>query len=86
MPIAKESGARSVVKAVTYRVLIICLDFVALYVLTGKTSIALGFMLVSNVYTTVAYFLHERLWNRIHWGLRTGAESPQPAAVQSPGT
>jgi len=25
-------------------------------------------MLVSNIYTTVGYFLHERLWARIRWG------------------
>jgi uncharacterized membrane protein len=25
-------------------------------------------MIVSNVYTTVGYFLHERIWARIPWG------------------
>lgn len=55
-------------KAVTYRVLIVILDFISIYVLTGKTRIAFGFMLVSNIYTTVAYFGHERLWAHIRWG------------------
>jgi uncharacterized membrane protein len=26
-------------------------------------------MVISNVYTTIAYFLHERLWARVAWGL-----------------
>ncbi len=62
------SAKRSMVKALTYRVVIVCLDFLAVYLFTGKTTIALGFMLVSNVYTTVCYFLHERLWAHLEWG------------------
>jgi uncharacterized membrane protein len=60
---------RSVVKALTYRVIIVCLDFLTVYLFTGKMNVALGFMIVSNIYTTVGYFLHERAWNRIHWGV-----------------
>lgn len=59
---------RSLVKAFTYRVFIVCLDFLFIYILTHKVEVALGFMIVSNIYTTVGYFLHERLWARIEWG------------------
>jgi len=62
------SAKRSLVKAVTYRIIIVILDFTVIYLLTKKAEIAFGFMIVSNIYTTVAYFLHERLWNRIRWG------------------
>ena len=58
---------RSLVKALTYRAFIICLDFLAIYVFTRKVDLAIGFMIASNVYTTVAYFLHERLWEHIRW-------------------
>lgn len=64
---------RSVLKAVTYRVLIMCLDFGTIYLFTGEVRVALGFMIASNVYTTVAYFAHERLWSRIKWGIAEGA-------------
>jgi adenylylsulfate kinase len=67
---------RSLVKALTYRAFIVCLDFLAVYLFTHKVDVALGFMLASNVYTTVAYFLHERLWERIRWGV-------EPAKVRS---
>ena len=69
---------RTFVKALTYRAFIICLDFLAIYIFTGKTDVALGFMIASNVYTTVAYFLHERMWTRIKWGLAPadGASTP----------
>jgi uncharacterized membrane protein len=72
---------RSVVKAISYRVIIVSLDFAVIYLLTGKTEVAVGFMIVSNVYTTVGYFLHERLWARITWGTEI-----EPSVTDPPGT
>jgi adenylylsulfate kinase len=69
---SKSTRKRSVVKAVTYRVVIIILDFTTIYIITGKVNVAFGFMLISNLYTTVAYYLHERIWSGIQWG-RKGA-------------
>jgi uncharacterized membrane protein len=66
---------RSLVKALTYRVFIVCLDFLFIYLFTHRVDVALGFMIVSNVYTTVGYFLHERLWARIRWGTEPRTES-----------
>ena len=57
-----ESLARSALKALTYRVSIVALDLSALYLFTRKLSVAAGFTAVSNVYTTIAYLLHERAW------------------------
>ncbi len=62
------TAKRSVVKAITYRVAIVCLDFLAIYLFTHRVEVAVGFMIVSNVYTTFGYFLHERIWARIRWG------------------
>jgi uncharacterized membrane protein len=62
---------RSLVKALTYRAFVVCLDFLAIYIFTHKVDVALGFMIVSNIYTTVGYFLHERIWDRIRWGAQT---------------
>ena len=39
-----------------------------IYLLTGKVETAAVFMIVSNIYTTVAYFFHERVWAGIRWG------------------
>jgi len=65
---AIESVRRSLVKAVTYRILIMSLDFITVYLFTGAIQIAIGFMIASNIYTTVSYILHERLWARVKWG------------------
>jgi uncharacterized membrane protein len=64
----RPSRKRSIVKALTYRVVIICLDFAVVYLLTRKVTVAAGFMIVSNIYTTVGYIIHERIWARIKWG------------------
>lgn len=65
---ATVTGKRSVIKAISYRVIIVCLDFAVIYLLTGQLKMAFGFMIVSNVYTTLAYFAHERVWAHISWG------------------
>jgi uncharacterized membrane protein len=67
----RASRKRSIVKAITYRGIVVCLDFLVIYLLTGKVVTAAAFMIVSNVYTTVAYFLHERVWAGIKWGLES---------------
>jgi uncharacterized membrane protein len=63
------TGRRSVAKAITYRVVIMSLDFITIYLFTGTVRVALGFMIASNAYTTVGYVLHERIWARIKWGI-----------------
>ena len=60
---------RSFVKALSYRLVIICLDFIALYWMTGAIHIAIGFMILSNLYTTIVYVLNERAWARTQWGI-----------------
>jgi adenylylsulfate kinase len=65
---AEETLHRSIVKTISYRVAILILDFASIYLFTGKIKIALGFMIVSNIYTTVGYFFHERIWDKIKWG------------------
>jgi uncharacterized membrane protein len=64
----KEPWTRSLVKTITYRALIIILDFTFIYLLTGQYQTAFWFMLGSNIYTSVAYYVHERFWNRTSWG------------------
>ncbi len=63
------SRRRSLVKAVTYRAVIVCLDLATIYLLTGKATVALGFAVASNIYTTLGYIAHERVWAHIGWGI-----------------
>ncbi|HRI60433.1 MAG TPA: DUF2061 domain-containing protein [Saprospiraceae bacterium] len=65
---ATETLRRSILKTVSYRVVILLLDFVSIYLFTGQVKVAFGFMIVSNIYTTLGYFFHERIWDKIKWG------------------
>jgi uncharacterized membrane protein len=55
--------------AKTTHILIMCLDFATIYIFTGALRVAIGFVIVSNIYTTASYLLHERLWARLKWGI-----------------
>jgi uncharacterized membrane protein len=68
-----DTWKRTVAKAITYRIAILILDFSAIYLFTGRYDVALGFTVLSNVYTSIVFVLHERGWNRIRWGMYTAA-------------
>lgn len=40
---------------------------------------AAAFMIVSNIYTTVAYFVHECVWVGIKWGMEPQKEIDTPS-------
>ena len=64
----EETLRRSIVKTISYRAAILILDFTFIYLFTGQIKVALGFMIVSNIYTTLGYFFHERIWDKIKRG------------------
>lgn len=70
--IFREYLRRSVVKAISYRVIVVVADFAVVYLFTGRVEIAIGFVVVSNIYTTVLYLVHERFWDRVSWGRVAG--------------
>ncbi len=69
MKVALESRARSLVKAATWRCLATCVTIAILYVLTGKVEFSIGTGVLINFVKTILYYLHERIWTRITWGI-----------------
>jgi len=65
-----ESRRRSIVKAITWRVWAILVLAVISYLLTYNVAKSLGITVIFNAIQTIVYFVHERFWNRIHWGRR----------------
>ncbi|HLC58941.1 MAG TPA: DUF2061 domain-containing protein [archaeon] len=59
---------RSIVKSITFTLIGAGLDFVAVYVFTKNLEISLGATILSNFLATVAYYFHERIWNKTQWG------------------
>ncbi len=63
-----ESVKRSVVKTVSWRVIATALMFVTVWFFTGAFYVSLVSSVVAGVINTIAYYLHERLWNKTKWG------------------
>jgi adenylylsulfate kinase len=68
-----ESHYRSIVKAVSYRILGSASTALIFYVLTGKGSLSLGAGALDMVLKIGVYFVHERIWDRINFGRQTKA-------------
>jgi uncharacterized membrane protein len=63
-----EKHRRSLVKSLTFRITILISDFIIVFAITRRYAITLGIMLVTNLASTLIYYGHERIWNKIHWG------------------
>jgi uncharacterized membrane protein len=61
----KKGAGRSLIKALTFRTIVLLADSLIVYTLTHRYDVALGVMFFSNISSTVLYFLHERAWARI---------------------
>lgn len=64
----KETKKRSVTKSITYRILVIISDLVVMYLLTRQVATTITLTVLTNVASTIFYFLHERVWNSVSWG------------------
>jgi uncharacterized membrane protein len=59
---------RSIVKSITFRITVIVSDTIVVYLLTHRIDVTAGLVILTNCSSTVLYFVHERIWNRIQWG------------------
>lgn len=63
-----EKNRRSVIKAITYRLLSISADIVVAYFFTRSAIATLGIVTLVNGYSTFLYYFHERAWAYIKLG------------------
>ncbi|UWG48170.1 Uncharacterized membrane protein, DUF2061 family [Halanaeroarchaeum sp. HSR-CO] len=65
------SHRRSIVKAASYRLFATSLVFLVAYVYTGSAGPAAKIGVTAAVGKTLLYYLWERVWSRISWGIET---------------
>jgi len=63
-----DSHARSLAKAISYRILGSLSTALIFYVLSGKLTLSIGAGALDMVVKIGLYFVHERMWNHIHFG------------------
>lgn len=63
-----EKATRSIVKAISWRIVGTLDTILISWFITGKITMALSIGLVEVVTKMILYFFHERIWNTIKWG------------------
>ncbi|MEZ4443002.1 MAG: DUF2061 domain-containing protein [Polyangiaceae bacterium] len=63
-----ETRRRSLLKAITWRILAVIITTTVAYFLTGEFAFAVEIGLIDTVAKLGIYFAHERIWTRIPYG------------------
>jgi len=64
----KETNTRSIVKAVSWRLIATCITISIAYLFTGEVAVALEIGGLDMILKLAAYFFHERVWGEIKMG------------------
>jgi len=77
---------RHLAKACTYRVFGSTVTGGITYALTGHLAASVSVGLADTVLKIVLYYVHERIWYRVKWGVRdpVAAGHPRPPVVEPP--
>ena len=67
-----ESHKRSILKAITWRVLATLVTTLVVYFVTKKVALALGVGFIDAAIKMFVYYAHERVWDRTRFGRRKG--------------
>ncbi len=67
-PVYRESHLRSMLKALSWRLLATSTTFIIVYLVTGKASIATSIAGVKVITKMIIYYLHERAWQLLPRG------------------
>lgn len=84
MTTTSESKRRSLVKAMSWRIIAILILGTISYIFTGNWEDTSLITIAYSLVQVFIYFLHERLWERIRWGKPNSIDSLPPARELTP--
>lgn len=70
----KDKKFRSWAKSISFRILATTITMILVYVFTGNIKAMAGVGILDVVSKLALYYIHERVWEKISWGL----EMPEP--------
>ena len=70
----RDKRKRSLLKTISWRIIATATTIVGVYIVTGNAYLSVSTGLGLNLFKAVAYYFHERAWERVKWG-RTVAKS-----------
>jgi adenylylsulfate kinase len=80
-----ESHRRSIVKAVSWRVIAIMITTGIAWVVTGDSSFAAAIGITDSALKIGFFYMHERAWNRVKFGNGKFTEYQQEKGVRNVG-
>jgi adenylylsulfate kinase len=64
-----ETKRRSLLKGLTWRVTASITTMLIVFIITSNLALVAGVGLADVTLKVFFYYLHERLWGRVHWGV-----------------
>jgi len=64
-----ETHARSILKGVTWRFIASGTTMIVVYIVTGDLALVASVGAVDVIAKLLFYYLHERTWGKVHWGV-----------------
>jgi len=64
----RDKKRRTIAKTISWRLIATLITGIAVYTITGSISISLTSAMWINMVKTIAYYFHERMWEKIKWG------------------
>lgn len=64
-----ETHKRSIVKAITWRIIAVIITTVVAYLFTKKPVLSIGIGSLDSIIKLFSYYFHERAWNKSKFGL-----------------
>lgn len=68
---ALQAQKRTITKTICYRLFMLLITVTVAWIIVGNIGDALNIGLVTNVLKTGTYYLYERIWDHITWGIST---------------
>ncbi len=64
-----QGQLRAIVKTLCYRLFMVVITVLVAWFVTGSSSEAVSIGVITNVTKTGTYYVYERLWDHITWGI-----------------
>lgn len=64
-----ESHKRSIIKGITWRFIASLTTMTVVFVATGNLALVASVGIIDVTVKVFFYYLHERTWGRVHWGV-----------------
>lgn len=65
-----EIKKRTILKMITYRITALIFTIVWTYLFTGDLLSSAGFSIALHFLLSIDYYIHERIWLKIKWGIK----------------